>query len=91
MTVRRLGHPRRHYWLVKRMAGAAEVDLVRAREEGVLSAQVWAGMVQRCRGCGDAARCAAWLDTAPCVSTPPARCRNRARLTALKIEQDVVG
>lgn len=82
---RPLGHETDHYWLVKRMAKATGVDLVRAVEEGVLSHADWAGIVTRCRGCTWAGGCGHWLD-APVEDTRaiPGSCLNRNRLADLR-------
>ncbi|WP_101067776.1 DUF6455 family protein [Roseovarius salinarum] len=82
-----LGPPRRHYWLLKRMARATGTDLVRARHAGSLDGPDWAEMVQRCRGCGWAGGCARWLRAEPHREVPPHGCANRARLARLKIDQ----
>lgn len=47
----RLGDPRRHYWLLQRMARTAGVDLVAAYDQGRICPQDWAEMVMACRRC----------------------------------------
>lgn len=62
-TPKPLGDPITHYWLALSMAKAAGVDLVAAMEDGTLTPENWAGMVERCRGC-DWERdggCSRWL------------------------------
>lgn len=53
-----------HYWLAQSMAKAAGVDLAAAMEAGSLTQDDWAGVVDRCRGCGwelDGGGCSRWL------------------------------
>ena len=66
-----LGDPRRHYWLVKGMAKATGVNLVRAVEQGRLTVEDWAETVQSCRACGWAEGCRDWLDMAGAATTLP--------------------
>lgn len=60
-TVRPLGDEKRHYWLALGMAQAAGADLQRALEDGRITHGDWAGVVQRCRGCGWTEGCDCWL------------------------------
>ena len=80
----KLGNPNRHFWLVQRMARAAEVDLVRAAREGKLAQADWARMVKHCRGCQWAEGCEKWLAGDETVEIPPLGCVNRHRFAALK-------
>ncbi|WP_425091244.1 DUF6455 family protein [Tropicimonas sp. S265A] len=82
---KQLGQEVDHYWLVQRMAKTAHVDLAWAFDEGLLSQEEWAGMVQRCRGCAWAEGCKDWL-AIPGQDTdiPPEGCLNRGRMDALK-------
>lgn len=61
-TPRPLGPERRHYWLAVTMAQATGADLQRALDEGVITHAEWAGLVQRCRGCGWAEGCDHWME-----------------------------
>ncbi len=60
-----LGDPITHYWLAQRMAKAAGVDLAAEMEAGRITQEAWAGVVERCRGCGwerEGGACGRWLD-----------------------------
>lgn len=74
----------RHWRLVNQMAKTTDTDLVTAFEEGRLSSEAWAGMVNACRGCAWAETCAGWLDENAHVDTAPRPCCNRARFAALR-------
>ncbi|MEM8729971.1 MAG: DUF6455 family protein [Pseudomonadota bacterium] len=81
--------PTMHHWrLVNRMAKATHTDLVAAFDEGRLSSQAWADMVQDCRGCTWADGCVDWLAEHDTMDTAPRSCVNRARFAALN-EGDV--
>ncbi|WP_397542884.1 DUF6455 family protein [Roseovarius salis] len=84
-----LGDPRRHYWLLQDMARATGVDLVRAFEEGRLGQNEWAETVERCRACGWAGGCRAWLASGVVDAAPPRPCRNRARFAILHLEEEL--
>ncbi len=59
-----LGDPVTHYWLAQSMAKAAGVDLAAEMAAGRLDQAEWAGVVERCRGCGwerEGGGCARWL------------------------------
>ncbi|MFP4274210.1 MAG: DUF6455 family protein [Paracoccaceae bacterium] len=84
-----LGSPREHYWLARRMAQAAGVDLAAAQAKGALPQQDWAALVEDCRGCNWAGGCRSWLahseaerDRAGSFGIPHT-CPNRARFEAL--------
>ncbi|SLN43452.1 hypothetical protein PSA7680_02185 [Pseudoruegeria aquimaris] len=80
-----LGEERRHYWLAKRMADAAQADVVGAFSEGRLSSQEWAGLVTRCRGCTWVEGCARWLEEDHPEAIAPAACANARVFEALKL------
>lgn len=84
---RPLGRMWDHLRLVTRMARATGADLVCARDEGRLSQEDWAGMVNRCRSCAWSVRCGDWLDRHGEAGTAPGICLNRARLGQLRSEQ----
>ena len=86
-----LGKSKAHYWLVKRMAKSAQVDLVAATARGDLDQKGWAKMVQRCRGCADPAHCARWLDRQQGSGAVPQGCANRARFASLRQTQQQEG
>jgi hypothetical protein len=75
--MQRLGPVREHFWLVRRMADAANSDLGAAMAQGRLSHADWAGMVNRCRACPWADRCKDWLDAGPQAGEAPGECANR--------------
>ena len=56
-----LGPENRHYWLAVTMARKTGADMQRALDDGVISHQDWATLVQRCRGCGWAEGCNRWM------------------------------
>jgi hypothetical protein len=56
-----LGPEKRHYWLAVTMARKTGADMQRALEDGVISQDDWATLVQRCRGCGWAEGCNHWM------------------------------
>lgn len=81
-----LGDEKRHYWLAVEMAQKTGADMQAALETGVLSAQDWAGLVQRCRGCNWAEGCDCWMkDQAVGDADVPAACPN-AEIFARVIE-----
>ncbi|TMV09786.1 hypothetical protein FGK63_01580 [Ruegeria sediminis] len=82
-----LGKIMTHLRLVLGMGRATGTDIVAAHEEGRLSQEDWAGMVQTCRACEDAGGCRAWLDQNESVEDAPKSCANRARLAALRRKQ----
>lgn len=75
-----LGDATRHYWLVQDMARAAGVDLAAEAAAGRLDQAQWAGMVERCRGCGwerADGGCHRWLADQPDgAATVPDLCAN---------------
>jgi len=83
-----LGRLEEHVLLVKRMARATDVDLCQAYEDGTLSPDAWADLVQTCRGCRWADRCATWLDTHDHQGCAPQTCVNRARLETVRRAQE---
>ena len=79
----------RHWRLVNQMARITETDLVTAFEEGRLSSDAWAGMVNACRGCAWAGSCAGWLNDHDRAEAAPSSCCNRARFAALRDGQSL--
>lgn len=77
----------RHWRLVNRMAKTTDTDLVSAFDEGRLSSEAWAGMVNACRGCAWAETCDGWLDKHAHTDGAPRPCCNRARFDALRAGQ----
>lgn len=81
--IKPLGDEIHHYWLAVAMAKAAGVDLQKAMDDGTLSHQDWAGLVNRCRGC-DWERdggCGRWLKLAleaEGANDVPGTCVNRS-------------
>ena len=72
-----LGPLNRHYWLAVKMAKASGTDLVQAFADGRLSAEDWADVVHRCRGCDWVQQCQCWLDTSDWgAQSVPAACKN---------------
>lgn len=84
-----LGRIEDHVLLVKRMALATDVDLIARHADGDLSQEAWADLVQTCRGCRWASRCDSWLDEHDQEACAPSTCLNRARLEALRREEEV--
>lgn len=82
-----LGQIMTHLRLVLRMGQLTGVDIAAAHQNGHLSQQDWADMVQRCRGCAWARSCSDWLDRRDSVAAVPNTCPNRAQFTALKNRQ----
>ncbi len=82
-----LGPENEHYWLVKRMAKATGIDLVKAAEANIMTQEDWAGIVTHCRGCDWAEGCGRWLDqTTEVQRALPTPCINRSRLADIKSE-----
>ncbi|NSX56053.1 DUF6455 family protein [Parasulfitobacter algicola] len=81
-----LGDTVTHYWLAKRMAKTAGVDLVAAIQDGRLHDQDWAETVTRCRGCGWAEGCQKWLlKHQDSVDKAPISCKNADFFETLKV------
>ena len=81
----RLGNLMHHTRMVLGMARSTGTDVVQAYDEGDLSQEDWASMVQACRGCGWADRCEDWLDDHRDVPCAPETCPNREKFKALKV------
>lgn len=81
-----LGEPRRHFWLVQKMAQKQGVDLTGAMARGDLDQADWAGMVTRCRGCTGAEACAQMPEQGGSGELPE-YCRNRERFRILLADQ----
>lgn len=80
-----LGDTTDHYWRVLRMARANGTDLIAATDQGHLTSDAWAGMVQRCRGCTWADACSHWLnDPEQARRDTPHECVNRTHFAALR-------
>ena len=72
-----LGPENRHYWLAVTMARRTGADMQRALEDGVISHEDWATLVQRCRGCGWAEGCDHWMMAqGPDAADVPEACPN---------------
>ena len=82
-----LGRLLDHVWLAKRMGLATDLDLAEAHEDGILSQEDWADIVQTCRGCNWAPQCDEWLNKADGEVCAPATCLNRARFEELRRRQ----
>lgn len=82
--MRPLGDERLHLRLLEEMSQALGTDLVRAYQDGLISNEDWAGMVQHCRGCEDPEKCRKWLTCRETAEGAPEYCSNRDRLDALK-------
>ena len=78
--VRPLGDEKRHYWLALGMAQASGADLQRALDEGRITHQDWAYVVERCRGCAWAEGCSCWMSAQEpdAVASVPQACPNAA-------------
>ena len=85
---RNLGPIRTHVRLATEMAGVTGADLQRAMDEGRLTQDDWAGMVQRCRGCLWAEGCPAWMAAQGYSNVEaPEACENHQRFRSLVSEQ----
>ncbi len=82
--LRPLGDERLHLRLLEEMSQTVGADLVRAYEDGQISSENWANMVQQCRGCAEPGKCQKWLATRETAAETPAYCSNRAVLDELK-------
>lgn len=82
--MRVLGERMAHLRLVCGMAKATDADVVEAFENGELTPEDWAEMVETCRGCEAAEACAHWLADAPHWDNAPGVCLNRKRFANLK-------
>ncbi|MEZ5716201.1 MAG: DUF6455 family protein [Paracoccaceae bacterium] len=87
--MRPLGEMRTHYWLAQRMAGRHALDLSEAAARGDLDQETWAGVVQRCRGCGWTEGCERFLARGDLAPDPreswPETCPNRTLFASLKV------
>ncbi|MDO6584802.1 DUF6455 family protein [Salipiger sp. 1_MG-2023] len=82
---RPLGARTDHYWLVQRMARANGTDLAAASDDGHLTQEQWAAMIERCRGCAWVQGCQRWLDQPEqALRDTPANCGNRAHFADLR-------
>lgn len=82
----RLGDIGEHLTLVRRMARAADVDLVAAMSEGEFANEDWAAMVTNCRACACVDAChghLASLEMGDRRSAAPEFCENRATFDRL--------
>lgn len=66
------GDPKLHYWLVQRMAKSLGCDMAGAMDDGRLTSESWAAMVDRCRGCQSTCACRRWLADAELEEAPRA-------------------
>lgn len=85
--MQKLGPRKPHYWKLQKMLRATGADAVAAFDDGALSSEDWAGMVERCRGCLWVGGCEAFLDRQNGASGPvraPDPCRNSAKVNALR-------
>jgi len=74
---RPLGSENRHYWMALTMAKRTGADMQRALEDGRISHEDWAELVQRCRGCAWAEGCACWMAVQEDgLASIPAACPN---------------
>lgn len=92
-AVRPLGDERRHYWLALSMARASGAKLQAALDGGRIGHGDWAGVVQRCRGCGWTGGCAAWLASRDGAGEAPVprACPNAPFFDAVLAGQDQSG
>ncbi|MEL6958529.1 MAG: DUF6455 family protein [Pseudomonadota bacterium] len=82
--MRPLGQTKRHVLLVNGMAKAVGVDLSSASDDGALTQDAYADMVNRCRGCAAPGACETLLRSPDGTDRTPSYCRNAdilARLT----------
>ncbi|MCF6444048.1 DUF6455 family protein [Nereida sp. MMG025] len=84
--IRKLGDPRKHFWLAQRMAKAIGVDLAGKSRGGEIDQAEWAGMITKCRGCQWAEGCSTWLQDQDGSATAPNTCENAERFNGLKVQ-----
>lgn len=79
-----LGEPLYHLRLMARMGQAVGADLTGAFAAGGISAEDWAAMITKCRGCAAPARCEEFLAAHAEAGEPMPGCRNADALMRLK-------
>lgn len=79
-----LGDERLHLRLLEEMSLTVGTDLVQAFENGLISNEDWADMVQHCRGCAEPEKCQKWLATRETAPEAPEYCSNLERLAQIK-------
>lgn len=85
--MQKLGARTAHYWKLQHMLRATGTDAVSAFDDGALSSEDWAAMVERCRGCQWVRGCRAFVGQQAqkgTVACAPAPCRNHAKLNRLR-------
>lgn len=66
-----------HFWITRGMARRMGVNLTEAMHDGFLTQADFAAMITRCRNCGGAQGCMAYLSEHPeRVSAAPDWCQN---------------
>lgn len=58
---RPLGPRNSHYWKLQQMLRVVGADAAAAFDDGELSSEEWAGMVETCRGCDWVAGCSRYM------------------------------
>ncbi|WP_425101587.1 DUF6455 family protein [Tropicibacter sp. S64] len=80
-----LGDPSQHFFMTRSVARVMGLNLYEDMQSGRLSAEAYAAMVTRCRGCALVEACQDWLASRTALSaTPPPGCCNGAQLSALR-------
>ena len=71
------------------MARAGGLNLAGARARGDMDQACWAGIVERCRGCGWTCECERFLSRSARIDSLPEKCRNRIQFGALKALEEM--
>ncbi len=83
-----LGDERLHLRLLEEMSQTVGTDLVQAYQDGLLSNEDWAEMIQLCRGCAEPEKCQKWLASRETAAQTPEYCSNLEQLSGLKNRLD---
>ena len=80
-----LGNVRDHFWRVIKMAKANRVNLSDALDEGQITVDEYADMINGCRGCSEVGKCDRLLAAQPALAEAPEYCVNRNTFAQLKL------
>lgn len=85
--MRPLGPRISHYWKLQNMLRATGTDAAQAFDQGDLTPERWAQLVETCRGCAWTGGCQDFMTQARLSgqnADAPRQCRNRKALDALR-------
>ncbi len=75
---------RAHYWLLQGMLRKSGADAVTAFDQGDMSSDDWAQLIESCRSCSAPCACRAFLDDPNATrAAPPEYCKNAEALEKL--------